>query len=74
LSERSALIMLAAWRGSSIAQARAKYRPALYDNERNRVRPAPLQARPPHHGSSQSGKTLPGIARTPRHGSTGRQR
>jgi len=39
LSERAALIMLAAWRGSSIAMTRAKYRPALYDDERNRARP-----------------------------------
>jgi len=38
LSERVALIMLAAWRGSSIAATRAKYRPALYDDERNRAR------------------------------------
>src|SRR6201985_1850497 len=35
LSERSALIMLAAWSGSPMAIARAKYRPALYDDERN---------------------------------------
>jgi uncharacterized protein (DUF2336 family) len=69
ISERSALIMLAAWRGSSIAQARAKYRPALYDDERNRARPAPLQARPLHHGNSQSG----GV-RAPQRGSPGRQR
>jgi hypothetical protein len=39
LSERAALIMLAAWRGSVVAQARAKYRPALYDDERQRGRP-----------------------------------
>jgi len=38
LSERSALVMLAAWRGSVMANARAKYRPALYDDERQRVR------------------------------------
>jgi Uncharacterised protein conserved in bacteria (DUF2336) len=46
LSERSALIMLAAWRGSTMAVTRAKYRPALYDDERNRARAAPAQARP----------------------------
>jgi len=46
LSERSALIMLAAWRGSTLATTRAKYRPALYDDERNRARAAPAQARP----------------------------
>ena len=46
LSERSALIMLAAWRGSTMAVTRAKYRPALYDDERQRARPAPAQTRP----------------------------
>src|SRR5208282_2349439 len=34
LSERSALVLLAAWRGSTMAAARAKYRPSLYDDER----------------------------------------
>ena len=38
LSERSALVMLAAWRGSTMAVTRAKYRPSLYDDERNRAR------------------------------------
>src|SRR5438477_3729144 len=46
LSERSALVMLAAWRGSSMAVARAKYRPSLYDDERQRARSAPGQTRP----------------------------
>jgi hypothetical protein len=46
LSERSALVMLAAWRGSTMAVARAKFRPAHYDDERHRARPAPAQARP----------------------------
>ena len=46
LSERSALVMLAAWRGSTMAVARAKYRSALYDDERQRTRAAPAQARP----------------------------
>ena len=46
LSERSALIMLAAWRGSTMAVTRAKYRPGLYDDERNRARSAPAQTRP----------------------------
>jgi hypothetical protein len=46
LEERSALIMLAAWRGSATAATRAKYRPALYDDERARARPAPAQIRP----------------------------
>jgi hypothetical protein len=40
LSERVALIMLAAWRGATVATTRAKYRPALYDDERHRARAA----------------------------------
>ena len=64
LSERSALIMLAAWRGSTMAVTRAKYRPALYDDERHRARPAAAQIRPavqpgsglvPRTGSKNSG-------------------
>jgi hypothetical protein len=47
LSERSALIMLAAWRGSTLAVTRAKFRPSLYDDERNRARSAPAQTRNP---------------------------
>jgi hypothetical protein len=43
---RTALIMLAAWRGSALAATRAKYRPALYDDERQRARAAPAQSRP----------------------------
>jgi hypothetical protein len=46
LSERSALIMLAAWRGATVAVTRAKYKPALYDDERSRARAAPAQTRP----------------------------
>jgi hypothetical protein len=46
LSERSALVMLAAWRGSTMAATRAKYRPTLYDDERNRARAATSQTRP----------------------------
>jgi Uncharacterised protein conserved in bacteria (DUF2336) len=45
LSERSALIMLAAWRGATVAVTRAKYKPALYDDERQRARAAPAQTR-----------------------------
>lgn len=45
LNERSALIMLAAWRGSTIAATRAKYRPTLYDDERGRARSAAAQSR-----------------------------
>ena len=46
LSERSALIMLAAWRGSTMAVTRAKFRPSLHDDERNRARAAPAERRP----------------------------
>jgi Uncharacterised protein conserved in bacteria (DUF2336) len=46
LTERSALVMLAAWRGSTMAMARAKYRPSLHDDERYRVRSASSQPRP----------------------------
>jgi hypothetical protein len=46
LGERSALIMLAAWRGSAMSVARAKYRPGLYDDERNRARATSAQTRP----------------------------
>ena len=65
LSERSALIMLAAWRGSTMAATRAKYRPALYDDERQRARATPGQTRPtvqpgavvlPRTGSQNSGR------------------
>src|SRR5450755_2121245 len=46
LSERSALIMLAAWRGSTLAATRAKYRPSLYDDEQHRARSASAHAGP----------------------------
>lgn len=46
LGERTALIMLAAWRGSTMAVARAKYRPSLYDDERYRARTASGERRP----------------------------
>ena len=46
LSERSALIMLAAWRGATMEVTRAKYRSSLYDDERHRVRSVPAQTRP----------------------------
>jgi Uncharacterised protein conserved in bacteria (DUF2336) len=62
LSERSALIMLAAWRGSTMAVTRAKYRPALYDDERARARPTSIQTRPP---------VQPGAVVVPRSGSQG---
>jgi hypothetical protein len=46
LSERSALIMLAAWRGSTMAVTRAKYLPTLHDDERQRARSTQAPARP----------------------------
>jgi Uncharacterised protein conserved in bacteria (DUF2336) len=45
LKERSALIMLAAWRGSTMVVTRAKFRPALYDDERGHARSAASQTR-----------------------------
>ena len=46
ISERAALILLSAWRGTSLATTRAKYRPGLHDDERQRARPAATQTRP----------------------------
>ena len=46
LNERSALVMLAAWRGSTLAATRAKFRPNLYDDERQRARTGTAQPRP----------------------------
>jgi Uncharacterised protein conserved in bacteria (DUF2336) len=46
LSERSALVMLAAWRGSTMAVTRAKYRSSLYDDERHHARATTSQTRP----------------------------
>jgi hypothetical protein len=66
LSERSALIMLAAWRGATMTAARAKYRPALYDDERHRVRAAPAQTRP---GVQQPGTVV--APRSPGRNSSG---
>ncbi len=40
LSDRAALVMLAAWRGSTLAVTRAKYQSSLYDDERQRARAA----------------------------------
>ena len=63
LSERSALVMLAAWRGSTMAVTRARYRPALYDDERHRARPTTSLSRP--------AAQLPGAGDIPRTGSQG---
>jgi uncharacterized protein DUF2336 len=59
LSERSALVMLAAWRGSTMAVTRAKYRASLYDDERQRARSTSAQTRP---------AVQPGIRVVPRTG------
>ncbi|WP_298259149.1 DUF2336 domain-containing protein [Bradyrhizobium sp.] len=62
LQERSALIMLAAWRGSTLVVTRAKYRPTLYDDERGRARSAAAQTRTASQPASD--------AATPRAGSS----
>jgi hypothetical protein len=62
LSEHAALIMLSVWRGAIVAQTKAKYRPALYDDERQRARPAGAAARPA--SSVETAKPLPGRAST----------
>jgi hypothetical protein len=54
LSERSALVMLAAWRGATLA-SRGKFRPTLYDDERQRARPAGATARPAVQAGSGNG-------------------
>lgn len=46
LGQHASLVMLAAWRGSTIVTTRAKYRPSLYDDERQRARATPSQTRP----------------------------
>ncbi|WP_440638760.1 DUF2336 domain-containing protein [Bradyrhizobium sp. PUT101] len=46
LAERSALVMLAAWRGSTLAVTRAKYQATLHDGERQRARAGASQTRP----------------------------
>ncbi|MCW2018121.1 UNVERIFIED_ORG: hypothetical protein M2179_000089 [Bradyrhizobium japonicum] len=46
LGERSALVMLAAWRGSALAVTRAKYQSSLHDGERQRARAGASQTRP----------------------------
>ncbi|MBR0928135.1 MULTISPECIES: DUF2336 domain-containing protein [Bradyrhizobium] len=46
ISERAALVMLAAWRGSTLAVTRAKYQPSLHDGERQRARAGASQTRP----------------------------
>jgi hypothetical protein len=57
LTERSALVMISAWRGSSMAAARAKYRPMLHDDERQRARSAPGSLRPVAQPGSAPART-----------------
>jgi hypothetical protein len=61
LSERSALIMLAAWRGATTT-TRAKFRPTLYDDERQRARTA---------GSATRSTVQPGTSPPARTGTDG---
>ncbi|WP_322516416.1 DUF2336 domain-containing protein [Rhodopseudomonas palustris] len=63
LEERTALIMLAAWRGATVASARAKYRAVLYDDERHRARAATPQSGRP---TVQPGSALPSRTGTDR--------
>ena len=60
LSEHAALIMLSVWRGAVVAQTKAKYRPALYDDERRRARPAAPSTQPA--GQPATAKPQPGRA------------
>jgi hypothetical protein len=60
LSEQAALIMLSVWRGAIVAQTKAKYRPALHDDERQRARPAAPAARPA--AAIETAKPQPGRA------------
>lgn len=46
LSDRSALVLLAAWRAFTLAVTRAKYQPTLHDSERQRARASANQPRP----------------------------
>jgi hypothetical protein len=60
LSDQAALIMLSVWRGAIIAQTKAKYRPALYDDERRRARPAAAAPQP----AGNAAKPQPGRVAT----------
>jgi len=59
LSERVALIMLAAWRGSSIVTTRAKYKSVLYDGERQRARTASSASPAPSPSDAHQPQRLP---------------
>ncbi|QIO35180.1 DUF2336 domain-containing protein [Bradyrhizobium sp. 1(2017)] len=61
LDDRSALVMLAAWRGSTLAVTRAKYQSSLHDGERQRARTGASQTRPGvQPGSSPAVRTVTG--------------
>jgi hypothetical protein len=51
--------MVAAWRGAHMAATRAKFRPSLYDDERQRARPSAPQTRP----SVQPGEDITHVTR-----------
>ena len=59
ISERAALVLLAAWRGATMPVARAKYRSLLHDDERHRARTSQPQARSdmPHRSSDTPPRT-----------------
>lgn len=57
ISERAALIMLGVWRNTSAAMTRARFRPVLHDDERQRARPTFGQVRPAQPRSVQSEKS-----------------
>jgi Uncharacterised protein conserved in bacteria (DUF2336) len=58
LSDRAALVMLAAWRGSTLAVTRAKYQSSLHDSERQRARAASGLSKPTvQPGSSPAVRT-----------------
>ncbi|OQW60752.1 MAG: flagellar biosynthesis protein FlhF [Proteobacteria bacterium SG_bin9] len=57
ISEQSALTMLGVWRNASAAMTRARFRPSLHDDERQRARPAFGQVRPAQPRSIQSDKS-----------------
>lgn len=56
-SEQAALIMLGIWRNTSAAETRARFRPSLHDDERQRARPTFGQLRPAQPRSLQSEKS-----------------
>lgn len=57
IGERAALIMLGVWRNASAAMTRARFRPVLHDDERQRARPTFGQVRPAQPRSVQADKS-----------------